>query len=97
VGLVVLALSREPWPAGAGLVLAAAGISMCWPLLLAHASRGSARPGAIVGSVTAVGYLGFVVGPAMIGFIADRAGLRVGVLVLAAAALYVAASVSRTR
>ena len=42
--------------------------------------------------MTAVGYLGFVLGPAIIGLIADRAGLNVGVAVLAAAALYVAAT-----
>jgi MFS family permease len=92
-GLVVLALSHIAWLAGGGLVLAAGGVSMCWPLLLAHASRGSDRPAGVVGGVTAVGYLGFVIGPAIIGVIADHAGLNVGVLVLAAAAVYVAASV----
>ncbi len=92
-GLVILGVSRVPWLAGAGLVLAAAGVSMCWPLLLAYASKGSDRPGAVVGGVTAVGYLGFVIGPAIVGVIADRAGLNVGVLVLAATALFVAATV----
>jgi len=92
-GLVLLALSHTAWIAGGGLVLAAGGVSMCWPLLLAHASGGSDRPAAVVGGVTAVGYLGFVIGPAIIGLIADKAGLNVGVLVLAGAALYVAVSV----
>ena len=92
-GLVILAVSHVPWLAGAGLVLAAGGVSMCWPLLLAHASRGSERPAAVVAGVTAVGYLGFVIGPAIVGVIADKAGLNVGVLVLAGAALYVAVSV----
>jgi len=101
-GLVVLAVARQPWLLGAGLVLAAGGVSMCWPLLLAYASTTaqrsgaaarSARPGAVVGGVTAVGYLGFVIGPAIVGAVADRAGLSVGVLVLAGAAVYVAASV----
>lgn len=96
VGLVILAAAHEPWLAGGGLVLAAGGVSMCWPLLLAHASRGSARPGAVVGGVAAVGYLGFVIGPAIIGLIADRAGLNVGVLVLAVAATFVALSVRVT-
>ncbi len=95
-GIVALSLAREAWLAGAGLVLAAGGVSLCWPLLLAHASGGRARPGAIVGGVTAVGYLGFVVGPALVGLVADATGLRSAILILCAAALYVAVSVRVT-
>ncbi|MCA1830302.1 MAG: MFS transporter, partial [Actinobacteria bacterium] len=94
-GLVLLALAHVAWLAGAGLVIAAGGVSMCWPLLLAYSSQSRERPAAVVAGVTAVGYLGFVVGPAIVGAIADRAGLNIGVLFLAAAALYVAASVRR--
>lgn len=63
---------------------------MCWPLLLAHASEGRARPAAIVGSVTAVGYLGFVAGPTIVGWVAAAFGLRAGLLLLAVAAAFVA-------
>jgi MFS family permease len=91
-GLVVLAAVNQPVIAACGLVLAAAGISMCWPLLLAHASSGFDRPGDVIGGVTSVGYLGFVVGPSLVGWVAGVAGLRGGLLVLAAAALVVAAA-----
>jgi MFS family permease len=89
-GVLVLGLAPTAWVSGLGLVLAAGGISMCWPLLLAHASEGRARPAAIVGSVSAVGYLGFVAGPTIVGGIAATLGLRAGLLVLAAAAAFVA-------
>ena len=89
-GVLVLGLSSTAWISGLGLVLAAGGISMCWPLLLAHASEGRARPAAIVGSVTAVGYLGFVAGPSIVGWVAGAFGLRAGLLLLAAAAAFVA-------
>ena len=89
-GVLVLGLSSTAWISGLGLVLAAGGISMCWPLLLAHASEGRARPAAIVGSVTAVGYLGFVAGPTIVGAAAAAFGLRAGLLLLAAAAAFVA-------
>jgi fucose permease len=89
-GLVVLAVVNQPVVAAAGLVLAAAGISMCWPLLLAHASTGLDRPGDVIGGVTSVGYLGFVVGPSLVGWVAAAVGLRSGLLVLAVAALGVA-------
>jgi MFS family permease len=91
-GLGVLALVDEPAVAACGLVLAAVGISMCWPLLLADASRGLERPGDVIGGVTAVGYLGFVVGPSLVGWVAEGVGLRGGLLVLAAAALAVGAA-----
>jgi MFS family permease len=99
VGILLLALAPTGPLAGAGLVLAAAGISLCWPLLLALASAGRARPGPVVGAVTAVGYTGFVVGPTVVGALAAGLGLRAGLVLLAALAAFVAAApaVSRSR
>ena len=88
-GLVLVALAPA-WGAAAGLAVAAAGISVCWPLLLAHASAGIDRPAAAIGGVTAIGYLGFVVGPPVVGGLAGLVGLRPALLFLAAAALLVA-------
>ena len=90
IGSVLLATASPGWLAGAGLVLAAGGVSMCWPLLLAHASAGRTRPAAVVGGMTSVGYLGFVAGPAIVGGLAEGVGLRTGLFVLAAAAMFVA-------
>ncbi|HET7488146.1 MAG TPA: MFS transporter [Acidimicrobiales bacterium] len=95
-GLVVVAVAPWAGVAGLGLVLAAGGISLCWPLLLSHAGAGADRPGATIGAVTAVGYLGFVFGPAVVGAAAAVAGLRGGLLMLAGAALVVAAVPSAT-
>jgi len=91
-GILLLALVPAAPVAGAGLVLAAGGISLCWPLLLAMASAGRPRPGAVVGAVTAVGYTGFVVGPTVVGALAGGLGLRAGLTVLAAFAAFVAAA-----
>ncbi len=95
-GLVLLALAPTPL-AVAGLALAAIGISVCWPLLLAKASEGQARPGPIVGGVTAVGYTGFVLGPPLVGWLSHPFGLRHALLALAAAALVVAIAPMRLR
>jgi MFS family permease len=89
-GVVVLALSGTPVVAGAGLVLAAGGISLCWPLLLSLAAAGRERPGAAVGAVSSIGYLGFVVGPSVVGWLAAGFGLKAGLLFLAVAAAFVA-------
>ena len=98
-GILLLALADGTWLPGAGLVLAAGGISICWPMLLSHAAAGRDRPGPAVGGVTAVGYLGFVAGPAVVGWVSAAAGERVGLLLLAVAACFVAVvpAVSATR
>jgi MFS family permease len=90
IGVVILAAAPTALVAALGLVLAAGGISMCWPLLLAQVGAGRSRAGAVVGSVSAVGYLGMIVGPAVVGIVADLVGLRAALGVLAAAALVVA-------
>lgn len=88
-GLALLALAPTA-AAVLGLVLAAVGISVCWPLLLAHANDGRERPGPVVGGVTAVGYTGFVLGPPLVGWLSGAFGLRHALLALATAALVVA-------
>jgi MFS family permease len=97
VGVATMALAPTALLAAVGLVLAAGGISMCWPLLLAQVGAGRSRSGAAVGAVSAVGYLGLVVGPALVGWVADGVGLRAALGVLAAAAAVVAVVPTRAR
>ncbi len=89
-GILLLALASTGPLAGLGLVMAAGGISLCWPLLLSLASADRPRPGAVVGAVTAVGYTGFVVGPTVVGALAAGLGLQAGLVLLAAFAAFVA-------
>ena len=96
-GLIVLATVSQPAVATLGLVTAAAGISVCWPLLMSEVGRGRERPGVVVGAVSTVGYLGIVVGPGAIGLIAGAFGLSAGLLVLSAAALTIPAVLSLRR
>ena len=90
VGAVLLATAPVAALGAVGLVLAAGGISMCWPLMVAEAGRGRERASVVVGAVSAFGYLGLVAGPAIVGGIADGVGLRGALGTLAAAALVVA-------
>ena len=82
-GLVLIGVAPAVG-AAVGLTLAATGVSVCWPMLLAYVPQGRARPAGIVSGVTATGYIGFVVGPVVIGAFAEVVGLRAAVLVLAA-------------
>ena len=90
VGVALLTTAQDAALGALGLVLAAGGISMCWPLLVAAAGRDRPQPAAAVGAVTAGGYLGLVAGPAVVGWTADAIGLRGALGVLGAAAVIVA-------
>ena len=91
IGCLLLTVAPTAAVGALGLVLAAGGISMCWPLLVAMAGRGRERGAAAVGAVTAGGYLGLVAGPALVGWMANVVGLRAALGLLAAAAAIVAA------
>jgi MFS family permease len=92
VGLALEAATDLPAIAALGLAVGSVGLTVYWPLLSVVANRASDRPGLAVGAMSASGYLGFLAGPPIVGAVADGAGLRAGVLTLAAAAA-VAASI----
>jgi MFS family permease len=85
--LLLEAVSNSGWPAAIGLGAAAVGSAVYWPLLLAFASRGSDRPGLVVGGLSAAGYVGFLAGPPVVGWVAQATSLRWGLALLGAAAL----------
>lgn len=89
VGLILLAFGPLPL-ALAGLALAGGAIALCWPLLVSLAGEGRDRPAGVVGGVTAAGYLGLVVGPPLVGAVADVTNLRIGLATMAAVGAAVA-------
>jgi MFS family permease len=97
VGVVLLAASPSPVLAAAGLVIAAGGISMCWPLFIAAAGAGQERRGPTLGAVSAAGYIGLMAGPALVGLVSKGLGLQGGLAVLAGAAVVVAVGPSLRR
>jgi MFS family permease len=86
-GLTIEATSTSPAPAAIGLAVAAVGSAVYWPLLLAFASRDLERPGVVVGGLSAAGYVGFLAGPPIVGWISEATDLRWGIGALALAAL----------
>jgi predicted MFS family arabinose efflux permease len=76
-GTLLAALAPGPALALAGVVIAGAGVSVCAPILLSMAGRSveEAVRGAAVSIVTTIAYLGFVVGPATVGLLADVTSL----------------------
>ena len=91
VGAVVVAISPNAGVALAGFALGGAGVSLAAPILFGAAGRGRENTGSAVATVTTLGYLGFLIGPPLMGGVSGAAGLRVGMIMLAAFALTVAA------
>jgi hypothetical protein len=77
----------------AGVAVAGLGISVCAPILIAIGGRGSTadRRGSAVSVVTTVAYLGFLVGPALVGVAADATSLTAALAGVAGVALLLAA------
>jgi len=92
VGVALLALAPSSGAALFGLALAGAGISTVAPALFARAGRMTdpAGRGAAIARVTALGYTGFVFGPAVVGLLAQVTDLRTAISSLSLVALGVA-------
>ncbi len=92
-GTLLGALAPVAGLALVGVALAGGGISICAPILFSLAGRGAdeAVRGAAVSIVTTIAYLGFVVGPAVVGLLADATTLTASLASVAAVALLLAA------
>jgi MFS family permease len=79
-----------------GFALAGAGISLTAPIVFGIAGR---RPdaGSAVATVTTIGYLGLLIGPPLVGGIAQVTNLRVSFFTLAVVAVAVATAAIRLR
>ena len=92
VGVIVLVLAPDPVVALGGLVVAGAGTSVLAPVLYsavgARAAEG--RQGADLATATAIGYVGFVTGPPLVGFVSAATSLPVALAGLAGVGLLLA-------
>jgi MFS family permease len=94
VGCTLAALSPNAPVALTGLAIGGAGVSLNAPIIFGLAGR---RPDAAtaVATVTTIGYLGLLIGPPLVGLVAQVSSLRASVLVLAGIAAVVAAVAPR--
>jgi MFS family permease len=93
LGSAIAAFAPSAPLALAGLVIAGAGCSVCAPTILSVAGRAAdeAERATLVGSVTTLMYLGFLVGPAAVGGLADATTLRASLGGVAALGVLLAA------
>jgi MFS family permease len=96
VGCAIVAVAPNAPVGLVGFALGGAGISLNAPVIFGIAGR---RPdaGSAVATVTTIGYLGLLIGPPLVGGIAQATSLRVSFVALALIAAAVAAAATRLR
>lgn len=93
VAMAVVLLSGSPWVSLVGYALIGAGLAMVVPILYSAASRvPGTTPAAAIAAVSSIGYSGFMVGPPLIGGIAQHASLTAAMTVVVIAATILACS-----
>jgi MFS family permease len=90
-GILLESLSPHPLVAGIGLALGAGGASLFWPLVMNAVSGQASRVVSAVGTFTAAGYIGWVAGAPLVGWVSQTYGSERGLQILAVAAFGVAA------
>ena len=67
-----------------GFLLVGAGVSSVVPLVYSTAGRSrTMSPGVALAAVSTIGYLGFLLGPPLIGFVAQATSLRISFSIIA--------------
>jgi MFS family permease len=90
-GILLESLSPVAGVAAVGLALGAGGASLFWPLVMSTVSRRASQVVSAVGTFTAAGYVGWVGGAPIVGWVSESLGPARGLQVLALAAFGVAA------
>ncbi|MGC5617404.1 MFS transporter [Georgenia sp. Z1491] len=81
VGLGLVAFVDSQLVAGLAVVLWGLGTSLGFPLALSAAGDSGPEPASRVALVSTVGYLAFLVGPPVLGFLGEEVGLRNALIV----------------
>jgi len=81
-----------------GFLLVGAGVSSVVPLVYSAAGKSKkAEPGVALATVSTVGYLGFLIGPPLIGFVAQASSLSISFSIIAVMGICIAIMGSRIK
>lgn len=82
VGLCCVIFAHSPILAGAAVILWGLGASLGFPVAISAAGDSGPNPAARVRIVAMVGYVAFLVGPPLLGFVGEEFGLRNAMLIV---------------
>ena len=89
-GILLESLSPLSVVAAVGLALGTGGASLFWPLVMSTVSWMASQVVSAVGTFTAAGYIGWVAGAPLVGWVSQTYGAARGLQILAVAAFGVA-------
>jgi predicted MFS family arabinose efflux permease len=89
-GILLESVAPAAGAAAVGLALGAGGASLFWPLIMSSVGRAATSLVSAVGAFTAAGYVGWVAGAPIVGWVSEAWGPARGLQVLAVAAFSVA-------
>ncbi|WP_084447728.1 MFS transporter [Hymenobacter roseosalivarius] len=96
-GLLLAVLLPQLGPALGGFLLVGFGVSSVVPLVYGAAGRSTAMsPGVALAAVSTVGFLGFLIGPPLIGLVAGATSLRISFSIIAVMGLSITLLAGRT-
>ena len=91
IGLLIAVIFPYIYTAMAGFLLVGIGVSSVVPMVFSAAGKSKTmQPGVALAAVSTIGFLGFLIGPPVIGFIAGIATLRASFILIAAMGISVA-------
>jgi MFS family permease len=96
-GILLESLTSLSGLAAVGLALGAGGASLFWPLVMSTVSRMASQVVSAVGTFTAAGYVGWVAGAPIVGWVSQTLGPARGLQVLALSSFGVAGCVLLSR
>jgi MFS family permease len=82
-GLVLFVLAGNIWLATAGAALWGMGAALAFPMGMSAAADDPKHAAARVSVVSTVGYVAFLAGPPLLGYLGDVTGIRLALLVIA--------------
>jgi MFS family permease len=83
LGLIAALTTGTPIVAIAGFAVMGVGLAASFPLALSAAAVQVGSPSTNIAAVSTAGYSGFMVGPPMIGIVAEATNLRLGLGIVA--------------
>ena len=84
VGLATMIFAPNPWLAAAGVVSWGLGSALGFPVGMSAAADDPKTAAARVSAVATIGYLAFLVGPPLVGFVGQQVGLLNALLIVLA-------------
>lgn len=90
LGIALIIFVDSPWVAGVSVILWGLGASLGFPLTISAASDTGPDAPTRVSVVATTGYLAFLVGPPLLGFLGEHFGLRSAMLAVLALVLIAA-------